>query len=188
MKRPSHQWFDEFVEETRHALAAYVRRFCSSREDAQEITQEAYLRVYCALRKNVDRNHEPTALLYTTARNIALSRLRHDEVVVRKNTVVVVAEELRAETRSTEQLAGESQKMQSLLIAVNNLPPKCRAVFSMRMIDGMSQRDIGERLRISESTVEKHISKGMRLCREELRAPAAEIATQVEQLRKRTGT
>ena len=56
------------------------------------------------------------------------------------------------------------------MIAVNKLPPKCRSVVVLRMIDGLSQREISERLGIAVSTVEKHLSRGLQLCKEDVAA------------------
>lgn len=167
--KPGEQWFNEFVDDTRVAVIAYISRITGSREDAQEIVQEAYLKIFCALRSGV-QGHQPAALLYTTARNIAISRQRHDTVVARSETAVTVFEELRNAPKSTEQQAGRRQQMQMLLLAVNKLPPKCRSVFVLRMIDGLSQQAIAEQLDIAVSTVEKHLSRGLRLCRSEIQA------------------
>lgn len=170
--KPDEQWFDDFVDDTRVALTAYVNRITGSRDDAQEVVQEAYLKVYCALSSGV-QGHQPAALLYTTARNIAISRQRHDTVVARSETAVTVFEELRTARKTTEQQAGRREQLQMLLLAVNKLPPKCRSVFVMRMIEGLSQQAIGERLGIAVSTVEKHLSRGLRLCRSEILAAEA---------------
>ncbi len=188
--QPSHEWFDELVNATRTSLTSYVRKFVTSNEDAQEIAQEAYLRVFCALRNERVSDHQPAALAFTAARNIAISRLRHHQVVARKAIAVGVAEELRVDTQSVEQQAGQQQKMQSLLLAVNQLPPKCRSVFVLRMIDGLSQNAIAEKLGISVSTVEKHLSRGLRKCRENLRCQATIVSGNVEcaDVAKRTGT
>ena len=160
-------WFDDFVVETRVAVTDYVNRITHSREDAKDVVQEAYLKVYCCIRNNPGE-HQPVALLYTTARNLALSGRRHQKVVDKRATAVGVAEELRASPRSTEHRAGRREQLQMLLLAVNKLPPKCRSAFVLRVIDGLSQQEIAERLGISVSTVEKHLSRGLRLCRAEI--------------------
>ncbi len=160
-------WFDDFVSETRVAVTEYITRITNSREDAKDVVQEAYLKVYCCIR-NKPGEHQPAALLYTTARNLALSRRRHQQVVDKRATAVSVAEELRASPRSTEHRAGRREQLQMLLLAVNKLPPKCRSAFVLRMIDGLSQQEIAERLGISVSTVEKHLARGLRLCRAEI--------------------
>ena len=170
--KPSHKWFDDLVDDTRVTLTAWLSRYARSHEDAQEIAQEAYLRVFSALRNKNVEEHTPVALLYTAAKNIALSRIRHNQVVEKTATAVAVSEELRTAMRSTEHKAGNRQKMQRLLVAVNRLPPKCRCVFMLRMIDGMSQAAIAVHLGISVSTVEKHLSRGIKQCRAELQDAA----------------
>lgn len=164
--KPCDKWFDEFVVSTEGGLKRYVRTIIASAEDAQEVVQEAYLKVYCVLRNSSANDHAPTALVYTTARNLALSRLRHQKVITQKATAVGVAEELRVSRDSVERQCGRSEKLNSALLAVTQLPPKCREVFVLRMIEGQSHRDIADRLQISVSTVEKHIAKGVRLCRQ----------------------
>lgn len=166
-------WFDDFVEATNSGLAAYLRQIVTSPDDVQGIMQDAYLKVYVALQKERDGGHTPTALLYTTARNLAISRLRHQKVIQHSFTAVSVAEELRRERTSTEQAVSESQKHNELMLIINSLPPKCRDVFVLRWIHGLSQRAISEQLDIAVSTVEKHLAKGLRFCKDEMREKAA---------------
>ena len=169
----TNDWFDDFVEETKGPLAAFIGRIMSSPDDVQGVMQDAYLKVFIALRKDRDGGHSPSALLYTTARNLAISRLRHEKVVQCSITAVSVAEELRGDNSSAEQSVSQSQRLNELLLVINSLPPKCRDVFVLRWIHGLSQRAIGERLGIAESTVEKHLAKGLRFCKSEIQHRAA---------------
>jgi RNA polymerase sigma-70 factor (ECF subfamily) len=153
------------VLKTKGALARYLRQYLSSTDDIQEVLQEAYLKVFCALQNDREREHEPVALLYTTVRNLALTRLRHRQLVARCNSAVTVSEELRRESKSIVQQVTRDEQRRQLLQTVNSLPPKCRNVFVLRMIDGLSHREIGERLGIAVSTVEKHLAKGLRFCK-----------------------
>ena len=171
--KPSQEWFDDLVEQTRGGLARYVDRILASPDDTQEVLQEAYLKIFVALRKSGPDGNYPVALLYKTARNIAVSRLRHQTVVLKSASAVAIAEELRAERVSAEQQLATSEQLNSLLLVVNGLSPKCREVFVLRWIHGMSQRDIGEQLSISVSTVEKHLAKGLRHCKAALRTDVA---------------
>ena len=45
----------------------------------------------------------------------------------------------------------------------DRLPARCREVVWLRRVEELSQREVAERLGITEKTVEKHIAKGMRL-------------------------
>lgn len=173
MKRPD-KWLNDLITETREGLARYVARFCWSAADVEDVVQEAYLQVFCALRKSGPEGHTPAALLYTTARNIAISRLRHHKVVLAAAPVISADERLRREQRGVEQQASRREQMQMLLRVVNSLPPKCRDVFVLRMIEGLSQGEIAERLGISISTVEKHLARGLRQCKRDFAGLSSE--------------
>lgn len=167
-------WLSELVAETSSGLARYVSRFCRSPQDVQDVVQDAYLQVYCALRETGPDGHTPEALVYTTARNLAFSRLRHQRVVAAAAPAVSIGEKLRREQQTVDHQASDRQRLQQLLAAVSGLTPKCRDVFVLRMIEGLSQREIAERLQISVSTVEKHLARGLRQCREAMGEPAQE--------------
>lgn len=164
----THTWFVDLVEATRPGLSRYVSKLVPCPDDVQEVVQEAYLKVYCALKNSHGDDHSPQALLYATARNIAISRLRHLQVVARSTTSVGVAEELRREESDTENQVNTRQQFDHLSSAMNSLPPRCRKVILLRLANGLSQKAIGNRLGISVSTVEKHLAKGLRLCSKQL--------------------
>src|SRR3546814_14899379 len=42
------------------------------------------------------------------------------------------------------------------------MPPQTREAFMLRRVHGLPQREIAVRMQLSESTVEKHISRGIR--------------------------
>jgi len=45
--------------------------------------------------------------------------------------------------------------------SIRDLSLQCRRAFILRKVYGLSQRDVAKRLGIAESTVEKHIAKGI---------------------------
>jgi RNA polymerase sigma factor (sigma-70 family) len=62
------------------------------------------------------------------------------------------------------QYAIEDEEIANVTRVIKSLPKKCRAVFLMKKIYGFSQKEIAEKLNISESAVEKHIINGMNRC------------------------
>ena len=172
MSRVSRQWFDQFVANSHGELIGYLIRMLRSPDDALEVSQEAYLKVFLALRKHQDRDHCPKALLYTAARNLAISRLRHQQIVDRSLLAVTVSQELQSERRSPEQTASKHQDLRALLRVVNQLPPKCRKVLMLRMGQDLSQKEIAEHLGIAVRTVEKHLAKALHSCRDRLKKQA----------------
>ena len=52
--------------------------------------------------------------------------------------------------------------------AILSLPEKCREVFTLSKLDGLKNREIADKLNISEKTVERHMSIALSKLREEL--------------------
>ncbi|NWM24825.1 RNA polymerase sigma factor, partial [Escherichia coli] len=60
-----------------------------------------------------------------------------------------------------EAIAADRQELSRLARLIEDLPPKCRQVFVLRKLRGLSQREVAEVMEISENTVEKHMGKAM---------------------------
>ena len=61
------------------------------------------------------------------------------------------------------------RRFESVCAAVDRLPPLCRRVFVLRKVHKLSHAEISEVLGVSESTIEKHVAKGLVRCRDYLR-------------------
>ncbi len=153
-----HDVFTCLFAESREALRRYVRRLVSSRETAEEIVQQAFLRTY-QQRESVQT---PRAFLFSTARNLAANSRRHDRMAATDS--VGDFDDLRVVNTCgpLEDLLIADEASQLLKEAVEHLPPQCRAAFTLRMFHACSYKEIGDRLGLSEKTVEKHISQGLR--------------------------
>jgi len=60
----------------------------------------------------------------------------------------------------------KKEEFDHLTRAIQTLPEACRRVLTLRVAYGLTQKEIGARLGISENTVEKHMATGIRRCRE----------------------
>ena len=144
--------------ESQRALRRYVRRLVGSKEAAEDIVQEAFLRTY----EHGNRVKTPRALLFSAARNLAVDAHRHaraakTDLVGDFDAIGVVQ---TAESPEAAALAEERSRL--LKAAVERLPPQCRAVFALRVFHACPYQEIAQRLGISVKTVEKHIARGLR--------------------------
>lgn len=152
---------------SQRALRGYVLRLVASRDTADEIVQEAFLRTY----ENVHRLETPRAFLFTTARNLASSSRRTTQT--HKTETLGDLEPLGVESsESPEERAEADEELRLLQQAVARLPPQCGAVFSLRVFHSCSYKEIAERLGISPRTVENHLTRALRETLEYLRRHA----------------
>lgn len=150
----------------RRVLARTVARIVK-RTDVEDILQEAFVRSYEAGQRSDIR--DARAFLMRTATNLALNHIARREHQTTGPLEDLAADEMPAamEVPLEAQIDSDRQFL-AFCRAVGGLPEQCRRAFIMRKIYGMSQQEIAAELCISESTVEKHIAKGLLLCRERL--------------------
>ena len=158
-------------------LRRYLARMLGNATEAQDVAHDAYLRVYPKVQ---DQSAEtPEALLYTTARRLAINKLK------RRSIAPFARETLNPETTPSPapgvaQQVMARQELQQLEQAIAELPEGCRAVLLLRKIELLSHQQIAHRLGISVSTVEKQHARALRLLRAALaavNAPAANHET-----------
>jgi RNA polymerase sigma-70 factor (ECF subfamily) len=93
---------------------------------------------------------------------VVLQGLRRAKVVHIESVGEIGRLDIASETPSPESNASGIQELRHLEHCVGQLPVRCREVFLMRKMNGLSQRQISERLGISENTVEKHMVKALK--------------------------
>lgn len=150
----------------RARLARAVSRMVQP-SDVEDIVQETFLRCYQASAKETIRH--PRSFMLTTAKNLALNHLaRADNRLVRgvdsfdDSTVPLYREEPAADA------AERDEDVVRLCEAVRALPLQCQRAFILKKVYGLSRKEIASHMGITESTVQKHVAKGLLMCAEYL--------------------
>jgi RNA polymerase sigma factor (sigma-70 family) len=181
IKRPSsNQRFSTLLEVfIRHHdfLRRFIARFLSQPEDIEDILQETYLRTYQAEQNKIIE--QPKAFLFRTAKNIALT-----ELTKKSRQITDYIEDLGSPSVIEDEVSLESevetrQRLALYCEAVAALPEKCRRVYLLRKVHGLSHQQIAERMGLTISSTEKYLLRGVLACRtyvrerEESTTPAA---------------
>jgi len=147
----------------RKELINHLQRIVKCPEIAQDLVQESYV----ILTRTADKMtvEHPRGFLYRTAANLALDHLRHQKIVERHSETVRAVESVQP---SVEREVFGAQRKALLQQVIDELSPRCREVFVLHKIHGMSYKEVAQMLGISESAVEKHIIKGLMHCRKRL--------------------
>lgn len=153
-------WFVEQVLPLEGVLERYLRRNWRDAGEIADLRQEVYARVYdgCAQR----RPESAQAFVLSTARNLLIDRARRAQIVsietfADMDTLAPTIDEL-----SPERHLSARSELRLLQLALNLLPARCREVVELRKIEGLSQREVASRMGITEDTVERQVSKGVR--------------------------
>ncbi|HEY1140400.1 MAG TPA: sigma-70 family RNA polymerase sigma factor [Lysobacter sp.] len=159
--------FDGFLREHRSILVAWLNRRVGE-DDAQDVAQEAFVRL---MRYRALPVEELRPLMYRIAINVIHDRGRRDStrqvfahVSLDQDFVGLPSLEPAHETRIEHE-----QELALVRAAILKLPERCRQVYLLNRIDGMSYSQIAQHCGISVKAVEKHIGKALSLLRSKLK-------------------
>lgn len=159
--------FGSFYQATVAPLRRYLSRLLGNSPEAQDVAHDAYVRVFPSVSRQEAK--KPEALLYVTARRLAINRLK------RRSISPVAPEGAAFQTAASsapgvERQVMARQELRLLQAAIAELPEGCRTVLLLRKVELLSHREIAERLGIAVSTVEKQHARALRLLKAALPA------------------
>jgi RNA polymerase sigma-70 factor, ECF subfamily len=137
--------FVQVVERYRAPLIAYVYGLTGRREEAEELAQEAFCRVWEKL-PTLRQPERLVSWLYRIAHNLAVS-------AARRPRLVALPAETPAQAPSQADASGEIHR------AVASLPKAHRVIVSLRHFSGMSHEEIAQVLAIPTGTVRSRLSR-----------------------------
>lgn len=158
------RWFAAELEPHRAAVRAYLVGQFPSLPDVDDLVQESLVRVLRAHEHG--RIDSAKALLFTTARHLALDQLRRRRVIAFEPMTENAESFVFPSGANVAESVSKNEEFDLLRQAIQSLPERCRQVVTLRMAFGLSQREIAARLGITENTVERQMGKGVRRCSE----------------------
>ena len=167
--------FGEIMNRYRNPLTNYLYRFLNDYEEAVDLAQETFVRVYFA----IDRYHTQFAFstyIYRIATNLAISEIRRRK----RRRLLSLTGLFQSEDDSsvefqlpdTRQLADdelvEEERDKTIARAIAALPEKYRVPVILRDIEGKSYDEVAEIMELGLGTTKSRISRGRGLLKEKL--------------------
>ena len=151
------------------ALLNYADRLLNDVEAARDVVQQVYYKIW-ENRDVLNISISIKAYLFKSVYHASLNTLAHQ-----KNIQKYEQEQLSdlyfstvIQSPEAEEALWKSDIEEAIQEAMAVLPKKCREVFVLSKIEGLKNREIAEKLGISEKTVERHMSIALSKLREEL--------------------
>ena len=157
----------------RHMKGAYdiAHHFLGDHEDAQDVAQEAVVRVHRSL-ASFRGDAEFGTWLYRIVTNLSMNRLRQRKsrarIEVRTGEAAGDLPDGAVSGVDRPDLAGHIEK------ALHDLPTLQRAVVMLRHLNGLSTKEVSSILNCSEGTVKVHLHRGLKKMKRMLHYIAAE--------------
>jgi len=149
---------------TRYATPAvnFIFRIVRDRALAEDLAQEGFLRVYQRL-KTFDPQRKFSSWFFQVLRNITIDYLRVNRLPT--SSLDELAEEgvqgaaVDRDSRSPEQLAGQSELAAAMTVALSRIRPEYREVVVLRYQEGLTQPEIAEILGLPSGTVKTYLHR-----------------------------
>ncbi len=155
--------WEEIVSTFSRRIFNLAYRFTSSVEGAEDLTQEAFVRIYKTLDQYDAKQGDLANWLMRLARNLIIDDYRHRQ----RNPQNTYADDvddhtfhLRAVGTSAQKEVERRELCAQVQEGIDKLPPDLRTCVILRDIEEMSYQEIVEVLKIPEGTVKSRINRG----------------------------
>ncbi|UCG60567.1 MAG: sigma-70 family RNA polymerase sigma factor [Candidatus Zixiibacteriota bacterium] len=155
--------FNSLVDRYKDRLMNVIGRMLSSAEEAQDIVQETFVRVY-QHRQSFNFQHCFSTWIYTIALNLARNELRKRkkfkfyEITEMKGNEADLAVEMKLPSRLPEALSA----------AIKELPEKYRVAFMLRDIQELPYEEVAKILGVPLGTVKSRVNRARMMLRDKL--------------------
>ncbi len=167
--------FGEIVARHRNGLTNYLFRMLADYEEAVDLAQESFVRVYFALER-YRADHAFSTYLYRIATNLAISEIRRRK---RRRLLSITGffdsgdgevgdlEPADSAPDPAESLAS-GERSRAIETAIASLPESYRAPVVLRDVQEMSYEEVAAVLGLGLGTTKSRISRGRAILREKL--------------------
>ncbi|MEM9547932.1 MAG: RNA polymerase sigma-70 factor [Bacteroidota bacterium] len=146
-------------------LAVVGLRYLSDRQRVEDVIHDVFADLW-----NSKKETQITSGVKSFLRGAVVNKCL---AIIRKENRITLVEEhdyaLADSKASADQMLDRDHLKQVIDDIVERLPEKCREVFLLSRVEGLSQREISEQLGISKKTIENHMTKALKTLRNELR-------------------
>lgn len=181
------RWVAQFVIPAEPSVRLSLRKSGAEPDEIDDLIQDAYCKL--AGLTSVENIEKPEAFFMQMVKNLRRDRLRRDKIVQFEEFTEVSASNVKGWGPSPEEEVSARHELSLVEAVLSDLPQRCRDIFTLKRIEGLSQRDIAKRLGVTESIVENDVRKAVKTLQRRLRGPEAiELKeTKLEAAKKRTG-
>lgn len=141
-------------------LIETAKFYVNDHNAAQEIVSDVFIKLWNN-RSNLKKVTNLMSYLYVAVKRQSLNYIRDNSKRIQQS-LDDSANHIVVELNSPEKKLLSKEFVEILNYAVQNLPSKCRLVYSLVKDDGMKYQEVADILNISVKTVEMHIGKALK--------------------------
>jgi RNA polymerase sigma-70 factor (ECF subfamily) len=164
--------FGQILDRYRKSVYNYVYRMTFDREEARDLAQEVFIRVFTSLSR-YDRRYAFSTWLYRIATNLCIDWLRRRRPHVSLDTPLEIGDrtvsgDIQDSAPTPREVLARKEESQAVKKAVASLPAKYRIPLILRHYEGLSCREIAGILKVPEATARVRLFRARDLLRSKI--------------------
>jgi RNA polymerase sigma-70 factor (ECF subfamily) len=157
--------FEQLFREHYQTLCYYANIVIKDMEAAEDIVQDVFVRCWAAIH-NEKLEIQQEHYLYKSVKNTALNYVKAQKV---RENYAEVYKSTHTEADKVNDLMVATETRQRIMNAIDQLPPQCRKVFLLCVLEDKSYKEAAEQLEISINTVKTQMTKAFTTLRLQLK-------------------
>ncbi len=152
-------------------LCHLSQSYLDDEDESKSIVQEAFMKLW-EVRESLNSDSNLRNYLFTLVKNNSLNVLKHKQILLKHHENIKWME-MHYQYESLERIGPDylefDELQKKLDLAIKKLPEHCRIIFEMSRFEELKNREIAEKLGVTQKTVEAHLTKALKILRNELK-------------------
>lgn len=141
------------------------RRYIDSMDEAKDVVQDSFIKIFQNLNRFDNRSQLKTWMTRIVI-NTAIDRLKTSKKIQFVSSENISENDLHHQNDDYEEESGLTREI--LLEMIDNLPTGYKMIFNMYAIDGLTHREISEKLKISEGTSKSQLLRARKFLKNQI--------------------
>jgi RNA polymerase sigma-70 factor, ECF subfamily len=147
------------------SLCAFASQYIPEKNAVEDLVQDFFLSLWLNA-PDIQINHSLKTYFFASIKNRCLDYQKHVKVKEKYKSYILFTK--NEEDNSYDHIILEHELRLIVERSLSKLTPRCREIFELSRIKGLSNQEISDSLKISKRTVEIQISNSLRTLRKEL--------------------
>ncbi len=163
--------FKDIFNEYFHPLCHLGLHYLEDEDEAKEVVQDAFVKLW-EIRNDLNVESNLRNFLFTLVKNSCLNTLKRRQILLKHHESIKWME-MHYQYESLARMGDDYMEFKELKAkidhAIQHLPEHCRVVFELSRFEELKNREIAEILGVTQKTVEAHLTKALKILRNDLK-------------------
>ena len=147
------------------SLCAFSMKYLDDSNAGEDLVQDFFVSLWIEAPRLQIRS-SLKSYLFAGIKNRCLDFQKHQKVTEKYRVYILFS--AVSDNNSTDHYFAESELRLAIQKSLEKLSPRCREIFELSRLNGLSNKEISDKLGISKRTVELQISNSLKILRKEL--------------------